>query len=243
HRPNDVKKDILSVPLPKPVKWTPIAETQLQIDAGQKSFGSKYCSDCGMFYTLHVPEDEVLHQNFHDKMVGVLSFRGWTEENLVENVKEWGHTGRIIWSNKMDTKAHVSRVSEILHIINEDLGYNNMELQENAIVYLAVARKVLIGVCVAEPLKEAHKTYTKENLDYIDSKNVFPVKCGISRIWVTPQFRRHGVATRLINAIRSHFIRGYELSPNELAFSTPTVMGKQFAQSVTSNILVYDRVN
>lgn len=32
------------------------------------------------------------------------------------------------------------------------------------------------------------------------------------------------------------------MSPNEIAFSTPTVMGKQFAQTIAANVLVYDQV-
>lgn len=75
HRPSDVKKDLLSVPVPKAFKWIPISDKQLQIDAGQKEFGSKNCSECGMFYTLHDPDDEILHQKFHNNMMGVLNFK------------------------------------------------------------------------------------------------------------------------------------------------------------------------
>lgn len=75
HRPSEAKKDLLSVPLPKTFKWIPISDKQLQIDAGQKDFGSKNCSECGMFYTLHDPEDEILHQKFHNNMMGVLNFK------------------------------------------------------------------------------------------------------------------------------------------------------------------------
>lgn len=76
HRRSEMKKDLLAVPLPKKLlKWVPISENQLQIDAGQKEFGSKNCSECGMFYTLHDPDDENLHQKFHNNMMGVLSFK------------------------------------------------------------------------------------------------------------------------------------------------------------------------
>lgn len=52
----------------------------------------------------------------------------------MDYVDGWGHKGRIIWVNKMDIKPHVTRVLEILEIINNDLGFANVELQENAIV-------------------------------------------------------------------------------------------------------------
>lgn len=49
----------------KPIKWKPIGDKQYQLDAGQKQFGGKMCS-CGMFYAVHEPEDEALHQKYHD---------------------------------------------------------------------------------------------------------------------------------------------------------------------------------
>lgn len=52
----------------------------------------------------------------------------------MDNVEEWGHKGRIIWVNKMDVKARVTRITEILEIINNDLGFANVELRENSIV-------------------------------------------------------------------------------------------------------------
>lgn len=95
----------------------------------------------------------------------------------------------------MDTKAHVTRISEILQIMNNDLGFANMELSDSSIVsvdlllyefrlqrirlsqvYLAISRKLVVGVCVAEPLKEAHTMYTKDNVEYIDLKNIVPVR-------------------------------------------------------------------
>ena len=63
---------------PKPVKtlksWKGIGEQQLQIDAGQKRFGGTTCRECGMFYTVHEPEEEMLHEKFHNS-VNLLNFR------------------------------------------------------------------------------------------------------------------------------------------------------------------------
>lgn len=49
----------------KEIKWKPIGDKQYQIDAGQKKFGGTMCS-CGFFYSVHEPEDEALHQKYHD---------------------------------------------------------------------------------------------------------------------------------------------------------------------------------
>lgn len=47
---------------------------QLQIDAGQKKFGSITCNICGMLYTLHVPEEEILHLKYHNSF-NILQFK------------------------------------------------------------------------------------------------------------------------------------------------------------------------
>lgn len=79
-------------------------------------------------------------------------------------------------------------------------------------------------------------------LHYIYVLGTFRFRCGISRIWVAPPFRRIGVASKLILAVRIHYIRGYNIFPDEIAFSSPTEMGSSFAKKVcgTEQILVYD---
>lgn len=55
-------------------KWKPIGNEQYQIDAGQKEFGMKQCAQCGMTYSVHEPEDELLHLKYHNS-VEVLAFK------------------------------------------------------------------------------------------------------------------------------------------------------------------------
>lgn len=55
-------------------KWKPIGNEQYQIDAGQKEFGMKQCGQCGMTYSVHEPEDELLHLKYHNS-VEVLAFK------------------------------------------------------------------------------------------------------------------------------------------------------------------------
>lgn len=67
-------------------------------------------------------------------------------------------------------------------------------------------------------------------------------RCGISRIWVAPQYRRHGIAAKLITSMRSHFSFGAFLSFDEIAFSSPTEDGKRFAASLAqrNDFLIYE---
>lgn len=66
---------------------------------------------------------------------------------------------------------------------------------------------------------------------------------GISRIWVAPPFRNFGVATKIITAIRSHFIFGTYLNFDEIAFSSPTDAGKKLAAKLAgrTDFLVYEQ--
>lgn len=67
-------------------------------------------------------------------------------------------------------------------------------------------------------------------------------RCGISRIWVAPQYRRHGIAAKLITSMRGHFLFGTFLSFDEIAFSSPTEDGKKFAASLAqrNDFLIYE---
>lgn len=136
-------------------KWKLIANNQLQIDAGQKKFGGHLCKVCGMFYTLHEPEEEILHEKYHNS-INILKFKvsdfiilqskelylkyisiflkGWTDENLVCNVPEWESNGRIICSFETDKKQRRNRVNEILDVVDRDLGFAGISLKPQTIV-------------------------------------------------------------------------------------------------------------
>lgn len=62
--------------------------------------------------------------------------------------------------------------------------------------------------------------------EHIQSK----VCTGISRIWVRSDHQRRGIGSRLVEAMRKHFVGSYHiLSPEEFAFSHTTPNGSDFA--------------
>lgn len=73
------------------------------------------------------------------------------------------------------------------------------------------------------------------------SERSFPVKCGIARIWVSHNFRKQGIGTALMNVLKKNFLFGYVMNNSEIAFSSPTEMGKTFAKKYfnTSNFMVF----
>lgn len=101
--------------------------------------------------------------------------------------------------------------------------------------------KQIVGCLVAESKSHAHKMLL--NTGEVDqcSEETYPVMCGVSRLWVSLPHRKKGVATCLMNTMRSNFVYGHILSVFEIAFSTPTDSGKLFAgkYTKTDSFLIY----
>lgn len=217
---------------------------QYQIDAGQKQYGAQQCSGCGLLYSVHEPEEEMIHANYHASL-HILRFPGWNNEPVVGHVPEWDVSGRILAISMTDGQHKLRKVQEVLSVVDGELGFGEpCQLVLGSVVYLAIARRMVLGVCVAQPLTHANRLLTIEGLEgSIDccTMESYPVKCGISRIWVSPCFRGHGIARTLLTTMRSHFVFGHQMSYDEIAFSAPTEGGKRLAENVTGrkDFLIY----
>lgn len=102
--------------------WIPIGDQQYQLDVGQKEFGLRTCPQCEMQYSVHEPEDELLHMEYHNR-VRVLTFKGWNNERVVTQISEWNPPGRIIYVCETDGKAKKDRVKEVMAMVDRDLGF------------------------------------------------------------------------------------------------------------------------
>lgn len=97
-------------------------------------------------------------------------------------------------------------------------------------VYFYVKNRQILGCLVAEPVSTAFKMLEMEGDVDVCSRESYPVKCGVSRIWVKSGHRREGIATKLMNALRGGFMFANILKRTDLAFSSPTTDGKLFAK-------------
>lgn len=155
-------------------EWKGFGETQLQIDAGQKAFGAIECKTCGFIYTQHVPEDEILHNEFHNS-THILNFKGWEKENIVVEVPEWGVGGRIIAITRLDSKPKLNKAEEVLRLADLELGFAEIPLGTQSITYLACNHNQIIGICVAQPQREANKLISDFGIDFC-STEIYDVK-------------------------------------------------------------------
>ena len=111
-------------------------------------------------------------------------------------------------------------------------------------VYLYIRGQKCIAACLAERIQEAHTVLAQDEA----SKNPTqlptesqsssisvsitsePVLLGISRIWVSSQTRKQGIARRLLDSIRSDFMYGLTVEKHLTAFSQPTEGGGKLAR-------------
>ncbi|KAK2855995.1 hypothetical protein Q5P01_004730 [Channa striata] len=228
---------------------------QLIIDAGQKQFGATTCSSCGMVYSADNPEDNFQHTQFHQHLLDSIRFVGWKKERVVAEF--WD--GKILLVMPDDPKYATKKADDVRRVADNELGFQQVTLSRptQAKTYLFVnTERMVVGCLVAEPIRQAyrvleqpdrHKDMTKD--DFMERHRAWccstvpeQALCGISRIWVFSLARRQGIATRLLDTVRSTFTYGSHLTKEEIAFSDPTPDGKLFATKYcnTPTFLVYN---
>ncbi|ELR23458.1 Nacetyltransferase [Acanthamoeba castellanii str. Neff] len=126
--------------------------------------------------------------------------------------------------------GHRRRVEQLLAIVNDDLGWNmsNDAPGEEEKIFIFVSKaKQAIGCLVVERVEQAFRVVGEQGDEC--STQPEPAVMGISRIWVHEEHRRTGVATKLLDAARAHFVYGYPVRKSECAFTQPTRDGHSLA--------------
>uniref|UniRef100_A0A3Q0RNG9 Establishment of sister chromatid cohesion N-acetyltransferase 2 n=1 Tax=Amphilophus citrinellus TaxID=61819 RepID=A0A3Q0RNG9_AMPCI len=232
-------------------------DDQLIIDAGQKQFGATTCSSCGMVYSADNPEDNFQHTQFHQRFLDSIKFVGWKKERVVAEF--WD--GKILLVMPDDPKYAIKKAEDVRRVADSELGFQQVALSRptQAKTFLFInTERLVVGCLVAEPIRQAyrvleqpdqHKDMRKD--DFMERHRAWccstvpeQALCGISRIWVFSLARRQGIATRMLDTVRSTFMYGSHLTKEEIAFSDPTPDGKLFATKYcnTPAFLVYNFV-
>ncbi|XP_016393100.1 N-acetyltransferase ESCO2-like [Sinocyclocheilus rhinocerous] len=233
-------------------------DNQLIIDAGQKQFGATTCGSCGMLYSTDSPEDNFQHTQFHQRFLDTIKFVGWKKERVVAEF--WD--GKIILVLPDDPKYATKKAEDVRRIADSELGFQQITLSSpsSAKTYLFInSDRMVVGCLVAENIRQAFRVLEQQEKPKDMSKEDFmehhrawccstvPEKaiCGVSRIWVFSLMRRKGIATRLLDTVRTTFMYGSHLTKEEIAFSDPTPEGKLFATKYceTPTFLVYNFIS
>ncbi|KAF4099762.1 N-acetyltransferase ESCO2 isoform X2 [Onychostoma macrolepis] len=230
-------------------------DNQLIIDAGQKQFGATTCGSCGMLYSTDSPEDNFQHTQFHQRFLDTIKFVGWKKERVVAEF--WD--GKIILVLPDDPKYATKKAEDVRRIADSELGFQQITLSSpsSAKTYLFInSDRMVVGCLVAENIRQAFRVLEQQEKpkdmnkeDFMEHHRAWccstmPEKaiCGVSRIWVFSLMRRKGIATRLLDTVRTTFMYGSHLTKEEIAFSDPTPEGKLFATKYceTPTFLVYN---
>ncbi|CAG8477661.1 4244_t:CDS:2 [Ambispora gerdemannii] len=226
---------------------------QLFLELGQKNFGPITCSECKMSYSKGT-EDDLVHDRYHRGVIGGIDYPGYKNEVVIQ---EFPDKCRVILFTYSRASTHEKRkIREILEVIKLEL--NSIEISEQKLylckIFLYItAKKKVVGCVVAEHISQAYRVIPDENAVSSESgvrdagsaifcsTKKIPAVCGISRIWVSRDYRRKGIATKILDLVRNKFIYGCNLKHGSIAFSQPTVDGKALATRYagTSEFLVY----
>lgn len=131
-------------------------------------------------------------------------------------------------------------MKRILSIVDADLGFaSSKDSDAGKTAYLFVRSRRVIGITTAHVISEAHVLSSMSERS-IEKR---PALAGIHKIWVLPKARNQGIASLLVDTVRSKLIYGMHVPSNMVAFSSPTFAGTKFARSyleTSAPVLVYD---
>lgn len=197
------------------------------------------CKECGMYYSVGSKIDEYNHTKYHKQLSSTVRFTGWKNMNIVykKSFDEY-----IVSVDKNDSSR--KKVKEIREMVDKNLGFSSDRKSRDEKVYLYILNKKVVGCIVVERIDHAFRLSKSTNDDksISISKMKEPALVGVSRIWVFGPHRRNGIATTLLDVMRSDIIYGSVVPKNKVALSQPTLEGKKFGIKYFENemFLVYE---
>ena len=217
---------------------------QTQLDIGVPSI--IVCKECDMQYNTTLKEDQRNHDKYHDRFYAELQ-QPTTLEAGIRLMQKFvdGTTHDIRGVDYRVSGPHKKKAYKALELTSRDLegviptsnelwslitnpqNENDPNQVPRYKLFLYLVDLQPVGVLLAERMGGGGDYYHSDP-EFMKEGDIY--MC-VDRIWVREDMRRKGVASLLVNMAREHFVPGLSLSKMQFAFSHPTGMGREFADT------------
>ncbi|WLF77122.1 hypothetical protein PVL30_000831 [Lodderomyces elongisporus] len=213
----------------------------------------KVCSTCHMTYNPSVSVDASVHKKYHSDFMSGINWTATLGSKSLETVtlvssKKSSKLGQLKSSVTRETKRvvihtidkqnkrQVSKVEEILKMVNTELNAADDSKQwrslafDSSKAFILVLDNKAIGICTTDSINHAQWLILK-NQKIVPDRKLDGFCIGISRIWIAPKWRNHGLAGSLLQCVMKNSVYGKILSRHQIAFSQPSFGGGLLAKS------------
>eukprot|EP01038_Epipyxis_sp_PR26KG_P012607 gene12607-16902_t len=219
--------------------------TQMFIDLGQKSFGQNiFCKECNFFYCKGDDEDEVKHKKFCLEVKGGVIYNHIHRYTPLHVDEENDYSVILLTkafinhnSNKHNHETEV--LDRLFKVIEREIGFSNSYIRAENKIYICISKRRVIGCLVIEQVKDSQIVHITSQDDItnllipINTSNKLSnssiIYMGVRLIWTDRDFRKHGIASLLLDVGRRYFEFGRIINKTNIAFSQPTNDGYLFA--------------
>lgn len=197
------------------------ANEQYCLDFGQKNIDPVRCNTCGMLYVVGEETDEKQHAKYHaDFNEGVR----WPVK-LERPKRYYDDGGRIVAIISEDPKPVLDSVNKVLKMSESDMSPGDDILKllrtQGTIFYIYInTTNHVVGYICAEPIKAARHLIDYES-SQLEEESV-QAECGVLYLWVHPNYRKQGIATRLTDTARANILKHKIVFRSRVAVCDPT---------------------
>lgn len=207
---------------------TKINKPKVQALLGINSDLRTTCNVCGMTYYKNIISDKQTHTKYHNTFINGIPWPYKTvilNELTINNIKV---KFSVIEKTNLSYPSQIKRIRQVLDMVNTELNASPgskawEDCTGGAKAFFAIINERIIGLVTTETVQEGK--WMILSTQNIVPDRVKPLKLGISRIWIAPQWRRLGIGFELLKVILDNSIYGVKLDKLDIGFSQPSTSG------------------
>ncbi|KAI5960128.1 ECO1 [Candida pseudojiufengensis] len=211
------------------------------------------CTICEMIYNTKIPADVEVHKKYHLEFTNGISWPStlMSSEAVTFNLIRHNskpQTGKLnlvrnqnsiqvtIQTIDKSNKRQIGKIEKLLNMVNQELDASDDSKQwrdsnfERSKAFVVIINNKAMGLCTTDTVNEG-KWMIFKNQKIVPNQQISGIKIGISRIWISPKWRRLGLGLKLLNYVCENSIYGQRLQSGQIAFSQPSSAGGKLAKS------------